>query len=179
MYKMKLSKFEEKLKVNRYTKFDMEVPRKRNFVSCMKDEKVQSHQKALEKTISISEREDPTPFNVIFDTNAGRSSKQDTKHTNRQPRHNRQACHPRTKGAPGHGRSHPTEHQISHQPTIPHLHSLGFCVFADTAATFDTFPFFNRAFNPNPHGRRVFHPRPSRVFLSPFSKTSTMSPKPT
>ena len=47
IYKKKLIKFEENLKLNKCTKFDMEAPRKRNLVSYKEDEKLQALQKAL------------------------------------------------------------------------------------------------------------------------------------
>ena len=56
IYKKKLIKFEENLKLNKCTKFDMEAPRKRNLVSYKEDEKLQSLQKDLEKTNWIFEK---------------------------------------------------------------------------------------------------------------------------
>ena len=70
--------FEGKLRLNEYTKLDKEAPRKRDFISYLGDEKLQSHQKALEKTNSIIVKEDPTPIKVILDKTARGSSKQDT-----------------------------------------------------------------------------------------------------
>ena len=37
----------DKKNLNKCTKFDMDTPRKRNFISYMEDEKLQSQQKAL------------------------------------------------------------------------------------------------------------------------------------
>ena len=76
---------------------------------------MQSHEKALFKTISIIEKEDPTPIKVIFETSARGSSKQDTQHTNGQQRHDKQAHYPdNDRSQP----ANPTAHRAARQQPV-------------------------------------------------------------